>query len=921
MSTKQTLSSTVAAAAARCMARWAVAVAALLPLAAPAATFTVTTTADSGPGSLRQAIVDANAQLSGTHTIAFAIAGEGLHSIRPLSPLPKITVATTLDGYTQPGSSVNTLTTGSNAVLLIELDGSQAGANADGLAMGPNDCCNYVPPLIVRGLVINRFSGRGIAAAGRSGCDPNVNGCGTTLQVYGSRIGTDASGTTAAGNGIGIDIGVNALGYIGGAIPGVSEPSRPPVADRNLISGNLGAGVHIDAPGVNPSFAYTCYAHLYGGDIGSDASGTQPLGNGGNGVEVGEFGAVRLLYTRVFASDSNGVDITRSAALPNRYALTSVIGQSIVGGPGLGNRGHGLHFHGATGASVNATIQNNGGAGIRVEDEARVDFSGGVISDNGGLPIDLNTEGADANDALDADGGANEGVNWPVLTSASSLGSSANVRGSLDSLPNTRFEINFYQTQACDPQGHGQLQFRQTNKGSTQVTTDASGHADIDVSFNSGFDTSSYPYLTALTRFLSRPTSSQEAIVVSEVSQTCVLIAGAPSAGSVQLEQAAYSVSESGGSVNLVVTRSGGSSGAASVAVATADQTALAGSDYTSVSTTVTFADGDAAPRTVSIAITRDDAVEGDERFTVALSNASGAALGTPSSATVTITDDDTQAPPPTEPPPTEPPPTEPPPTNPPPPTTPVDGSLKAGAGALPPTLLLALGLVAALRRARRRLSGFALTLLAVATPAQAGGPVAVDEPLGWAGLYLGTQLGMGHFAQTPAGLSRSLVEAGHTAEVALDRSAFSGSLYLGVPVYPGLAIEAGVQDFGTYEGSLSGSSADAAALAQDAVEALDPAGRGVSLGIAHRSERGHWRFTGRVGGVYYRSTQKIRLDGIDAEDKDSGLGMGGGIGVGYRIGSRLSLGLTADAFTLGGDGSVTRLAVQLEYPIGRLGR
>ena len=73
-----------------------------------AATFTVTSTADSGAGTLRQAIIDAN-NAGGADTIAFNIAGSGVHTIALATPLPAITSAATIDGYTQTGALVNTL--------------------------------------------------------------------------------------------------------------------------------------------------------------------------------------------------------------------------------------------------------------------------------------------------------------------------------------------------------------------------------------------------------------------------------------------------------------------------------------------------------------------------------------------------------------------------------------------------------------------------------------------------------------------------------------------------------------------------------------------------------------------------------------------------------------------------------------------
>src|SRR2546426_7048242 len=85
-----------------------------------ATTFTVTNTNDSGPGSLRQAILDANAT-AGADLIAFNIPGSVVQTISPMSALPNVTDTVTIDGYTQPGSSVNTLNVGDNALLLVEI--------------------------------------------------------------------------------------------------------------------------------------------------------------------------------------------------------------------------------------------------------------------------------------------------------------------------------------------------------------------------------------------------------------------------------------------------------------------------------------------------------------------------------------------------------------------------------------------------------------------------------------------------------------------------------------------------------------------------------------------------------------------------------------------------------------------------------
>src|SRR5438270_368197 len=103
-------------------------------------TFTVLNTADSGAGSLRQAILDANAA-AGADVINFNVGG-GVQTISPTSLLPQITGSVTIDGTTQPGFAGSPL---------IELNGAGAGAFA-GLWITAGNCT-------VRGLVINRFNG------------------------------------------------------------------------------------------------------------------------------------------------------------------------------------------------------------------------------------------------------------------------------------------------------------------------------------------------------------------------------------------------------------------------------------------------------------------------------------------------------------------------------------------------------------------------------------------------------------------------------------------------------------------------------------------------------------------------------------------------------------------------------------------
>ena len=65
--------------------------------------FTVNNTFDSGPGSLRQAILDAATLTNGAVSIDFDIPGAGVQTIDLATPLPAITTSMRIDGTTQPG--------------------------------------------------------------------------------------------------------------------------------------------------------------------------------------------------------------------------------------------------------------------------------------------------------------------------------------------------------------------------------------------------------------------------------------------------------------------------------------------------------------------------------------------------------------------------------------------------------------------------------------------------------------------------------------------------------------------------------------------------------------------------------------------------------------------------------------------------
>lgn len=626
-----------------------IAVLTLMTASAWATTFTVTSTSDSGPGSLRQAMEAANATPievgEPIHNIVFNIAGGGVHSIQPLSALPPVTNRVVIDGYTQPGASAITRLRGTDAVLRIEIDGSWAGFS-HGFAFGAPGSSR------IAGLVINRFAGSAILV-GRG-----------SVSIEGNYVGTNAAGDAALGNGAGLSqasgaiqiqafSGFEAFGYVGNT--GGSADAM--LAGRNLISGNAHDGVRVGVPGTRS------FAAVHGNYIGSNAAGTGALGNGGSGVVVtadagltGSNGETAIRDNLIVANAGHGVNYEGTLNVNAISVSDNRIGAGLNGEP-LGNGGHGLRFGGSSLGSIlgnfdftptglNPLIANNGGAGAFIDGNALVDVIA-QFAGNAGLGIDIAPLGVNPNDPLDADTGPSAGQNYPVLTSVVSDSSSLSttVQGSIHTTPDTRVEIRLYQNDVCDLSGFGEGQ-QGIALGQLSpllvVTTDAAGTAGF--SHRIGFALPPGKFMTATSRV--RIEQNGLFRVVGSEFSACRLVQGAAALGTVQLSSDAYGVDENAGTVQLVVTRSGGSSGAVRVELATSDATAQAPGDFTSTRTTVNFADGDTANKTVSVPILDDASVEGAESFGASLSNASGASLGTPAAATVTISDNDIAPPP-----------------------------------------------------------------------------------------------------------------------------------------------------------------------------------------------------------------------------------------------------------------------------------
>jgi hypothetical protein len=120
--------------------------------------------------------------------------------------------------------------------------------------------------------------------------------------------------------------------------------------------------------------------------------------------------------------------------------------------------------------------------------------------------------------------------------------------------------------------------------------------------------------------------------------------AGVVNAGQIQLLSSSVSIGEDGSSATIRVTRSGGSSGSASVNYMSRDGTAFSGADYKAKSGTVSWSDGQTGERLIQLEIINDTQAETTEQFFIDLSGVAGAALSAPSSATISISANDQPA-------------------------------------------------------------------------------------------------------------------------------------------------------------------------------------------------------------------------------------------------------------------------------------
>lgn len=361
------------------------------------ATYNVISNADGGPGTLRQAILDANAN-DGTDLITFAI-GTGPVTISPQSPLPAITGTVSIDGATQPGFSGNPI---------VELSGSSAGSSA-GLEIQASNCT-------VRGLVVNHFQGDGILLNGSSG-----------TAIKGCFIGVSESGTAAAAN---AQHGVEVHGS-NNTVGGTN------VGDANVISGNGDTGVVIAD---NSSTENSVVGDL----IGLDSAGSHSLPNVQWGVRIccgasrNTIGGLTPGSGNVISGNSSGILISDGGTTGNTIR-GNYIGTDASGKVAIGNQYSGVYvccsavgtIIGGTAPEARNVICGNGQSGNDAVVVDSVGTTGTVIQGNY-IGVDATGKAALANQGnnVSITGGAtNSMVGGSAAGAGNVISASANANG------------------------------------------------------------------------------------------------------------------------------------------------------------------------------------------------------------------------------------------------------------------------------------------------------------------------------------------------------------------------------------------------------------------------------------------------------------------------------------------------------------
>jgi len=441
--------------------------------ASPAVIYTVNNTGDAGPGTLRQAILNANAN-AGHDVINFNIlpAG-GVKTIFPLTPLPWLldNAGVTIDGLTQLGAGIGA-SPPSTLNLKIEIDGiicpsvGPAGSTRGLVLQSSNDT--------IQGLIVNNWWESGICTQGGP-----INEYAQFNLVRWNISGMDSTGTVCKGNGR----GMTAL-WAGICIcNSPADEFTPAFASYNTIQENLSScnyteGITVVGP-IQPGDVNNNF--VLGNYVGTDITGTLDRGNVHEGICLCE-GTHHNLVRRNLSSgnDYDGIGAQGYNNVPfppppiqtrSNQIDSNTVGIDVNGNPlpntmaGITVGEYGPSQWGCADSNIieHNTIAENGWDGVAVWEDGVNSFnadqnliSQNSIYDNIGLGIDLQNDGVTPNDGInDPDSLANQEMNFPVINSAAYSGGITTISGTLPILPPNTATVEVFQAR-LDPSGYGE---------------------------------------------------------------------------------------------------------------------------------------------------------------------------------------------------------------------------------------------------------------------------------------------------------------------------------------------------------------------------------------------------------------------------------------------------------------------------------
>ena len=301
----------------------------------------------------------------------------------------------------------------------------------------------------------NIISGNAEVGVGITGFGQNV--------VAGNFIGTDVTGTQPLGNGNGSGTFGVGIYESDGNLIGTDGDGVGDAAERNIISANQGDGVEIEIGSDNNVVA--------GNFIGTDVTGTQPLGNSRAGINVNYGSSFNRIGTdgnsadnvgeaNVISCNGGGIDLGSGAPGQGNLIAGNFIGTDITGNPIAGSdQAQGIDVEGDSNDQIGGsptlanTITNNN-VGVAVTGTSTgISIRANSIFDNAtgpGIQLGPGSIVNIPNDPGDADTGPNNLQNYPVISTAVA-DSATRVLGTLNSTPNTTFILDFY---ANDPVGN-----------------------------------------------------------------------------------------------------------------------------------------------------------------------------------------------------------------------------------------------------------------------------------------------------------------------------------------------------------------------------------------------------------------------------------------------------------------------------------